>query len=91
VFADADGDEELSANETLIRVQQGLMDGHTLEFRAALARNDALTFHASGRSARNGTFILCDRRGTAKTVIVNFVGRPRVGNRTAAGDKPQCR
>jgi type IV fimbrial biogenesis protein FimT len=91
VFADADADEELGADETVIRVQQGLVAGHTLEFRAELARNDALTYHPSGRSTRNGTFTMCDRHGTAKTVIVNFVGRARVGDRTAAGDKPQCR
>jgi type IV fimbrial biogenesis protein FimT len=91
VFVDADGDEELGADEMLIRAQQGLSEGHTLEFRAALGRNNALTYHPSGRSGRNGTFIMCDRRGTAKTVIVNFVGRARVGDRTAAGDQPQCR
>jgi Tfp pilus assembly protein FimT len=91
VFVDADRDEELGADELVIRVQQGLSTGHTLEFRAALARNDALTFQSSGQSERNGTFTLCDRHRTAKTVILNRVGRPRVSDRTAAGVKPQCR
>lgn len=91
VFVDADGDERLGAGEAIIGVQESLSTGHTLEFRAALARNDAISFHPSGRSARNGTFTICDRRRTAKTVIVNFVGRARVGDRTASGAKPQCR
>lgn len=91
VFVDANSDEELDAGEVIIRVQEGLSAGHTLEFRAALARNDAISFQPSGRSARNGTFTMCDRRRTAKTVIVNFIGRARVGDRTASGARPQCR
>lgn len=90
VFVDTDHDEALGPNDAIIRVQAGLSAGHTLEFRAALARNDAISFQPSGRSARNGTFTFCDRRRTAKTVIVNFVGRARVADRTASGATPQC-
>lgn len=91
VFVDANSNERLDAGEPIVRVQESLSAGHTLEFRAALARNDAIRFEPSGRSARNGTFTMCDRRRTAKTVIVNFVGRARVDDRTASGAKPQCR
>jgi type IV fimbrial biogenesis protein FimT len=91
VFVDADEDEEVGADETIIRAQQPLSAGHTMNLQAALGRNDALTYHPSGQSARNGTFTLCGRQHTAKTVILNRIGRARVSDRTTSGAKPRCR
>ncbi len=97
VFVDADQDKERGADETVIRVQQALSAGHKLDLRAsgvgpaASERNNGFTYYPTGQTPMNGTFTLCDRRGTAKTVILNRVGRARVSDRTSTGSKPQCR
>lgn len=91
VFVDTDEDEALGPEDTIIRVQQSLSAGHRMQWRAALGRNNAVTYQPSGQSARNGTFTLCDRHGTARTVILNRIGRARASDRTVAGAKPPCR
>jgi type IV fimbrial biogenesis protein FimT len=90
VFVDKDEDLQVSGDEPVIRVQQSLSTGHTLELRAALGRNDSVTYHPNGQSEKNGTFTLCGRHGAAKTVILNRIGRARVSERTGSGDRPTC-
>jgi type IV fimbrial biogenesis protein FimT len=90
VFVDSDNDQQIGEDEVVVRVQQSLTPGHTVELRAALARNNSITYQPSGESEKNGTFIFCGRNAAAKTVIVNFVGRARASDRTGSGDKPRC-
>lgn len=42
--------------------------------------------------ATNGSFVVCDERGTgsARTVIVSYSGRPRVSRRNSAGGALPC-
>lgn len=90
VFVDFDDDQQVSEGEPVLRVQQPLSPGHGLTWSAALRRNDAISYQPTGQPQKNGTFVFCGRNGTAKTVIVNFVGRPYVSNRTGSGEKPRC-
>ena len=78
VFADADGDGVVDANE-IIQVGAPLTGGNTLTF-AAFGDPSRVIYAASGFAlASNGTFSLCDSRGAAmsRRIILNNQGRLR--------------
>ena len=94
VFGDADGDQALDADETIISTGAGI-DGLTIssnEFGATM------TYRPNGRvmnAAINGSvgeFSICDRRGAdyAKVLIVDLSGRPRSSHYLIDGSKPSC-
>ncbi len=87
VFIDADGDNVFDPGEELLRKYGALESGYTL--RGNNNFTNFIRFTSRGQSNQNGTFYLCDRGGnttpapyTAKLIIVNVVGRVRVGKDT---------
>ncbi len=92
VFVDPNTNRQVDAGETVIRTQQALSQGTTVRLRAALERNDDVSYHPSGFTDKNGTFTVCDARGTAKAraIILNRAGRARVSSRSAADEPLEC-
>jgi type IV fimbrial biogenesis protein FimT len=92
VFADANDNRRVDGGETIVRVQQALDNGVTLEFRASLGRNDDVTYEPSGFTEKNGTFTFCDNRGAAKAraVILYRTGRPRASVKNSSGRSLTC-
>jgi type IV fimbrial biogenesis protein FimT len=87
VFIDADDDNVFDSGETLLRTHGALATGYTL--RGNNNFTNFIRFTSRGQSNQNGTFYLCDRGGdttpapyTSKLIIVNPVGRVRVGEDT---------
>ncbi len=86
VFVDLDGDgngiPEGDTTDTVLRVYAGLPDNYTLRSTGI----NRVTFQASGISG-NGSFVLCENSdgnnipeaNTSKVVIINSVGRVRMG------------
>jgi type IV fimbrial biogenesis protein FimT len=77
VFADPDGSGGVEAGEQIIQVNMALTGGNTLR-----GGNARVTFTADGFSMGfNGTFVLCDSRGTAfsRALILSNQGRLRFG------------
>jgi len=84
VFIDADGDNVFDAGETLLRTYGALKTGYTL--RGNNNFTNYIRFTSRGQSNQFGTFYLCEGGGnttpapnTARLIIVNPVGRVRVG------------
>lgn len=87
VFIDADDDNVFDSGEMLLRTHEALATGYTL--RGNNNFTNFIRFTSRGQSNQNGTFYLCDRGGdttpapyTSKLIIVNPVGRVRVGKDT---------
>ena len=88
VFIDADDDDDdFDSGEVLLRTYAALATGYTL--RGNDNFTDFIRFTSRGQSNQKGTFYLCDRGGdttpapyTSKLIIVNPVGRVRVGEDT---------
>lgn len=86
VFADADGDGVVDGGETVLQVRQGLEGSNSLR-SSTLTR---VTYQASGflfGFGANGTFKLCDARGTAsaRAIVVSNQGRVRTNTLAAEG------
>lgn len=85
IFTDADGDGVQEAGDTLLKTYGAMPDDYTLRGTTPGFTN-RITFKASGLSG-NGSFVLCDNSdsnnvpeaNTSKLVIVNTVGRVRMG------------
>jgi len=93
VFIDADGDNVFDAGETLLRTYEALQTGYTL--RGNNNFTNFIRFTSRGQSNQNGTFFLCDRGGnatpapnTSRLIIINPVGRVRVGKDTEGDGIP---
>ena len=81
VFADADGDGTVDANEAVLRVWPALNTGNTL----TTGDNSRVTFKATGfATGYNDTFRLCDTRGKteARSIVINAMGRSFVTKET---------
>lgn len=88
VFADADGDGVVDGGETVLQVRSGLEGSNSL--RSGLTR---VTYQSNGflfGFGANGTFKLCDTRGTAsgRAIVVSSQGRIRTN--TLAGESLTC-
>ena len=84
VFTDLDGDGIKDASDTVLRTYGSLSNNFTL--RGTTGFVNRVTYQASGISA-NGSFVLCDNSdgnnipeaNTSRVVIINSVGRVRMG------------
>lgn len=84
VFTDADSDGNYEAGDIIIRTHAPLQSSYTLR-----GNNFAnfVRFTSSGQSNTNGSFVICDNTdnngvpeaNTSRLIIVNSVGRVRIG------------
>jgi len=84
VFTDADSDGKFETGDNLLRIHGALKTGYTL--RGNNNFTDFVRFTSRGQSNQNGSFFLCEGGGnttpapyTSRVVIINPVGRVRVG------------
>lgn len=88
VFLNLDHDDPPSrgASETVIEVYAGWRGGHITSNR------DAYSFRPFAQNVINGTVIFCDPRGssTARALILNNVGRPRLSQRDSSNKPLRC-
>lgn len=94
VFGDADADQALDADETIISTGAGI-DGLTIssdEFGATMSYRPNGRVMNAAINGSVGEFTICDRRGTdhAKVMIVDLSGRPRSSEYLIDGSKPSC-
>ena len=86
VFSDSDGDGTFDAGvDSLIRTYEGLHSNYTL-----IGNNNAnfIRYDRDGLSRQPGSFIICNNAdgnnfpdaNTARLIIVNFIGRVRMGS-----------
>ncbi|MEO0423929.1 MAG: GspH/FimT family pseudopilin [Pseudomonadota bacterium] len=59
---------------------------------AVTANREAFVMRPYGKRSTNGTFTVCDRRGSAyaRAIIVSWTGRPRVADTLADGEELTC-
>ena len=80
-FADADRDQvyDPGDGESLLRIDEALIDGYSLRGSSAIA--DAVTFDANGTSQVQGTFVVClgERIDHARLTGISLAGRIRKG------------
>ena len=85
IFMDENGDGDQDSGDTLLKVYPALPSHFTLRGTTPSYTN-RITYRASGISA-NGSFVLCDNSdlnnipesGSSKLIIINNVGRVRMG------------
>lgn len=88
VFTDADSDGKFETGDTLLRTFDPLPQGYTL--RGNNNFTNFIRFTSRGQSNQNGSFFLCDstdgnttpEANTSRLIIVNPVGRVRIGEDT---------
>lgn len=87
VYVNADGDRKRDPGEPLLQVRSALPRGMSLYFNQWWR----IIYHADG-SARNGTFTLCDFRGSehARALVLYYTGRPRVASEQPGRDPLTC-
>jgi len=80
IYVNSDGDAKRDPEEPLLQVRSTLRHGMSLRFNQWWR----VIYHSDG-SARNGTFTLCDFRGSkhARALILYYTGRPRVSDKRA--------
>jgi type IV fimbrial biogenesis protein FimT len=84
VFTDADSDGDFEAGDVLIKTFDSLKFSYTLRSNSF---SNFIRFTSSGQSNTSGSFIICDNSdgndipeaNTSKLIIVNSVGRGRMG------------
>ncbi|EGW21555.1 hypothetical protein Mettu_0321 [Methylobacter tundripaludum SV96] len=84
IFTDADSDGNFEAGDVLIRTYDPLKFSYTLRGNNF---SNFIRFTSSGQSNTNGSFVICDNSdgndapeaNTSKLIIVNSVGRGRMG------------
>ncbi len=85
VFADTNGDAVVDGGEDILQVRQAMEGANTLQ--SGLSR---VTYQSNGflfGFGANGTFRLCDSRGTAsaRAIVVSNLGRVRTDTLVAEG------
>ncbi|MDZ7841343.1 MAG: GspH/FimT family pseudopilin [Gammaproteobacteria bacterium] len=87
IYVNLDGDKTRDPGEPLLQARAVLPSRLNLRFNQWWR----VTFHPDG-SASNGSFALCDFRGSehARALILYYTGRPRVADRRADGDPIDC-
>jgi len=91
VFADDNDNQDVDADEAVIRVQQQL-DGNLRLRYGETGKYRYVRYKPDGEVWPGATFSFCDRRGAAKAkgVIVYWTGRPRVSSKTSEGKPINC-
>ncbi len=84
VFTDADSDGNFETGDTLLRIHGALPTGYSLRGNNNIS--NFIRFTSRGQTNTNGSFFLCYQGGnatpspyTARLLIINPVGRVRVG------------
>jgi type IV fimbrial biogenesis protein FimT len=77
VFNDADSDNQVDADETIVFIQQAFEDEITISFGG----RKRVAYYPNGLAvgSSNGTFLICDTRGdaTKSGLVVNMSGRTK--------------
>lgn len=88
VFVNDDGDDPpvRDAGELVVQLYPGWPGGHITSNRPAYS------FHSYNHGVINGTIVFCDPRGssTARALIINRVGRPRLSQRDPDNKPLRC-
>lgn len=86
VNADRDDPPVRDAGEAVIQLYPGWPGGHITSNRAAYS------FRSYNQGVVNGTLVFCDPRGssTARALIINHVGRPRLSQRDPENKPLRC-
>lgn len=87
VYVNSDGDTKRDPEEPLLQVRSALPQGMSLRFNQWWR----VIYHPNG-GARNGTFTLCDFRGSkhARALILYYTGRPRVSDKRPGSHPLDC-
>ena len=82
IFANHNRDKVLNAEDQLIRVFEALPAGFTITNRkGTIPASERITFLSDGSSRRNRTLLVCAPDAsniTARSLVMNIVGRPRL-------------
>lgn len=91
VFMDDNGDKSWNGDEPLLWTQTALSPEQTLDWSAFPSSNYVI-YYPNGSASSNGTFTLCDNRGSteARALIVARSGRVRVSDKNAKDESLQC-
>jgi len=91
IFADKNQDRQHEASEPILYIQHTLTSLQSLSYSAFPSPNYVI-YYPTGLSMGNGTFTLCDRRGSkhARAVILYKTGRIRTANIKPNGDRLEC-
>lgn len=91
VFADTDRDHTIGDDEQLLLNQAAIAGGITVTLHAAPTSN-WIAYYPGGIDSSNGTFTICDERGSAAAhaVIIARTGRVRASLEAADGSALQC-
>ncbi len=77
IYTDADSDNQVDADESILFVQQSFNDEVTISFGG----RNRIAYYPDGLAvgSSNGTFLICDNRGDANKsgLIISMSGRPR--------------
>ena len=88
VFANVDRDDPPEVDENEPIISRHAVDD-TVQI---LANRRGFTLRSTHLRATNGTLVVCDRAGRARSraVVISYTGRPRVTPTNSSGDDYQC-
>ena len=91
-FTDSNDNKKRDDTEAIIRVQPPLKPGYSLRWRGSSGTNHHLSYLASGRANKVGTYTLCHHHWPqkARTVLLIRSGRFRTSDRKSNGKRPDC-
>jgi len=94
VFSDRDSDRSVDADETIVATSDGI-DGLTItsgQFPLFMTYRPNGRVMNAGLNGTAGAFTVCDDRGanSAKVMLVDLSGRPRISKTMADGSAPVC-
>lgn len=104
VDADSDNILTIDANscnatdkDCLLQVHEALPNNYTLRFKGGFGITNYVRYSPDGSISSNGTFSLCENNdgnnipeaNTAKTIILNTIGRPRTGTDSDENGVPE--
>ncbi len=91
VFVDANGNRQRDTGEEILQIHAAI-GNLSLRFRGQGAYGHRYVRYQPNGRAKNGTFTVCDARGSghARSVILFMSGRPRVSHRSASGGVLSC-
>lgn len=78
IFPDNDNDSQVSAGETILKVDGAMSGGNTLR-ASGFSSTSLIRFDTQGMLSGSGTFTLCDERGVteARAIVMNISGQAR--------------
>lgn len=87
IYVNTDEDDKRDPGEPLLQVRPAAPETMRLHFNQWWR-----VVYRSDGGARNGTFTLCDFRGTehGRALILYYTGRPRISDRRPGGEPLEC-